>query len=58
MYVCIYGWMGREGARDREIDRYSQIHPPLQQIPTHITLELCLCWVARDGDITSHVGAS
>ena len=37
---------------------YSQIHPALQQIPAHSTLELCLWWLALDRDITSRVGAS
>ena len=37
---------------------YTQIHPALQQIPAHSTLELCLWWLALDKDITSHVGAS
>ena len=31
---------------------YSQIHPALQQIPTHSTLELCLWWLALIRDIT------
>ena len=34
-------------------NHYSQIHPALQQIPTHSTLELCLLWLALDRDITS-----
>ena len=37
---------------------YSQIHPTLQQIPAHSTLELCLWWLALDRDITAHIGAS
>ena len=40
------------------ITHYSEIHPALQQIPAHSTLELCLCWLALDRDIVSHVGAS
>ena len=37
---------------------YSQIHPALQLISPHSTLELCLWWLAFDRDITSHVEAS
>ena len=37
---------------------YNHIHPALQQIPAHSTLELCSRWLALDRDITSHVGAS
>ena len=39
---------------------YTQIHPALQPIPAHSTLELCLWWLALDRDIpvTSHAGVS